>query len=120
MAISDVEAVDAVGAGGVGGIGRGAGNAMLVITDGLDWSDPVAHLNALQQKIAAYLGFIQSGQLEQSVPEAAGRKPKIGVIQQFDPPENILPILAGLGEQLATMNIEFGFGPLPDGYEQPA
>jgi|JI10StandDraft_1071094.scaffolds.fasta_scaffold104225_6 hypothetical protein len=114
MAISDVEAVDAVG------IEPETGNAMLVITDDLDWSDPVAHLNALQQKVTAYLGFIQSGQLEQSVPEAAGRKPKIGVIQQFEPPENILSVLAGLGEQLATMNIEFGFGPLPDGYEQPA
>jgi len=114
MAISDVDAVDAVG------IEPETGNAMLIISDDLDWSDPVAHINALQQKVMAYLGFIQSGQLEQSVPEAAGRKPKIGVIQRFEPPENILPILSGLGEQLAGLGVDFGFGPLPDGYEQPA
>lgn len=47
MAISDVEAVDAVG------IEPETGNAMLVITDDLDWSDP-GHLNALQQKVTAY------------------------------------------------------------------
>ena len=114
MAISDAEMVDAVG------IEPETGNAMLVITDDLDWSDPVAHINALQQKVMAYLDFIQSGQLEHSVPEAAGRKPKIGVIQQFEPPENVLPVLASLGEQMASMNVDFGFGPLPDGYEQPA
>lgn len=112
MAIDDVNTVDAVG------IEPETGHAMVVISDHLDWSDPVAHINALQQKITAYLGFIQSGQLVQSVPEAEGRKPKIGIIQQFEPPENILPILSGIGEQLAALGVEFGFGPLPDGYEQ--
>ena len=51
MAISDVDAVDAVG------VEPETGNAMLVITDDLDWSDPAAHINALQQKVMAYLGF---------------------------------------------------------------
>ncbi len=111
MAISDVDAVDAAG------IEPETGNAMLIISDDLDWSDPVAHLNVLQQKIGAYISFIQSGQLEKSVPETAGRKPKIGVFQQFEPPENILPILSGIGEQLASLGIEFGFGPLPEGYQ---
>ena len=111
MAIDDVDTIDAVG------IEPETGYAMLVISDHLDWSDPVAHINTLQQQVMAYLGFIQSGQLEQSVPEAAGRKPKIGVIQQFEPPETIQPLLSGLGEQLAAMGVAFGFGPLPEGYD---
>lgn len=114
MAIDDVESVDAAG------IEPGTGTPLLIISDHLDWSDPVAHLNVLQQKIGGYIGFIQSGQLETAVPEAAGRQPKIGIIMQYEPPENIAPILAGLGEQLAALGIDFGFGPLPDGFEQPA
>jgi hypothetical protein len=114
MAIADVNDVDAAG------LEPGTGNALLIISDDLDWSDPVAHLNTLQQKIGAYIGFIQSGQIEKAVPEAAGRTPKIGVIQQFEPPESILPILNALGEQLAGLGIEFGYGPLPEGYEQSA
>lgn len=114
MAIDDVSSVDAVG------MEPGTGLPMLVISDHLDWSDPVAHINTLQQKIGAYIGFIQSGQLEKALPEAAGLQPKIGIIQQFEPPENIAPLLHGLGQQLAGLGIGFGYGPLPDGYEQPA
>ncbi|MDP3494483.1 MAG: hypothetical protein Q8R82_15340 [Hyphomonadaceae bacterium] len=112
MAVEDATALDALG------IEPGTGHALLVIVDDLDWSDPVAHLNALQQKIGAYVMFAQSEQLEVELPEAAGRKRKIGVILQYEPPENIVPILDGLGAQLASMEIEFGYGPLPDGYEQ--
>lgn len=55
--------------------------------------------------------------MDQQLPDAAGRQPKIGVIMQFEPPESVVPVLAGLGEQLAGLNIDFGYGPLPDGYE---
>jgi hypothetical protein len=111
MAINDASAVDALG------IEPDTGHALLVIVDDLDWSDPVAHINALQQKIGAYVGFIHSGLIESQLPEAEGRTRKIGVIQQYEPPENIVPILSGLGEGLAAMGIEYGFGPLPEGYQ---
>ena len=114
MAVSDATSLDALG------IEPGTGHALLVIVDDLDWADPVAHLNALQQKITAYMMFAQSEQLDRELPEGVGRKRKIGVIMQFEPPENVVPILDGLGAQLASMEIEFGYGPLPDGYEQPA
>ncbi|MFT3725021.1 MAG: hypothetical protein QM773_15735 [Hyphomonadaceae bacterium] len=109
--ISDASSVDALG------IEPGTGYALLVIADDLDWSDPVAHINALQQKIGAYVGFIHSGQIEGQLPEAEGRKRKIGIFMQYEPPENIVPILDGLGEGLAAMNIDVGYGPLPEGYE---
>jgi hypothetical protein len=111
MTIKDADTVDAIG------VEPGTGAPMLIISDDLDWSDPVGPLNTLQQKIGAYLGFIQSGQVERQAPEAAGRTPKIGVIMRFEPPENVAPILSGLVEQLAAMNIDVGYGPLPDGYE---
>jgi hypothetical protein len=114
MAISDATSLDALG------IEPGTGHALLVIVDDLDWSDPVAHLNALQQKIAAYMMFAQSEQLDRELPEGVGRKRKIGVIMQYEPPADIIPIIDGLGAQLASMEMEFGYGPLPDGYDQPA
>ena len=111
MAIDDPTTVDALG------IEPGTGNALLIIVDDSDWSDPVAHINALQAKIGAYVGFAQSGLIESQLPEAEGRPRKIGVIQQHQPPETMIPILDGLGQGLAAMNIDFGYGPLPDGYE---
>jgi hypothetical protein len=69
------------------GIDPDSGDAMLVISDDLDWSDPVAHINALQAKIGAYLGFIQTGQFEAA--RARVRRPQaaIAIIQQFEPPD---------------------------------
>jgi len=113
MGIDNPEAVDALG------IDPDTGDALLVITDDLDWSDPVAHLNALQAKIGAYLGFIQTGQFEASLPESAGRKRRIAVIQQFEPSIQMVPILDQLGEQLEAFDVDFSYGPLPGGYETP-
>lgn len=109
MAIDDTYTVDAAG------IEPGTGQPLLIISDHLDWSDPVAHLNLLQLKLNAYIGFIKNGQLDTAIPGSTGLRAKIGVLQQFQPPENIVPLLDGLGEQLATVEIDFSYGPLPEG-----
>lgn len=114
MGIDNPEAVDALG------IDPDTGDALLVITDDLDWADPVAHLNALQAKIGAYLGFIQTGQFEAALPESEGRRRRIAVIQQFEPPIQLVPILDQLGDQLEAFDVDFSYGPLPGGYEAQA
>ncbi len=111
MSIDNPNAVDAIG------IDPDSGDALLVITDDMDWSDPVAHINAMQAKIGAYLGFINTGQFDAALPEAEGRKRCIAVIQQFEPPIQMIPILDQLGEQLEAFNVDFSYGPLPGGYE---
>lgn len=114
MAVSDPATVDAVG------LDPDTGDAMMVISDDLDWSDAMAHINALQAKIGAYIGFMNSGQLDEALPEAVGRKRRIAIFQQYEPPGPMMQILDQLGEQLAAFEIGYGYGPLPDGYEQPA
>jgi len=114
MSVSDPSSVDAVG------IDPETGHALLIISDDLDWSDPVAHINALQAKIGAYLGFLNTGQFEATLPDAAGRRRKIGIVQQFEPPPQAAEILDQLGAQLEAFDVEFGYGPLPDGYDTQA
>ena len=114
MAIDDAGTIDAVG------IDPETGHALMIISDHLDWSDVVAHVNALQHKVGAYLGFIHSGQLDETFPEGVGLPRKIGIIQQYEPTEIAHQLLQGVGQQLAAMNVEFGYGPLPDGYDANA
>lgn len=111
MAIDDAGSVDAVG------IDPETGDAMMIISDHLDWSDVVAHMNALQAKVGAYLGFMSSGQLDEALPEGAGRKRRIGVIQQFEPTDMAHQLLQGIAQQLAAFDVAFVYGPLPEGYD---
>lgn len=114
MAIDDAGSIDALG------IEPETGRALMIISDHLDWSDVVAHMNALQQKIGAYLGFMSGGQLDEALPEGVGRKRKIGIIQQYEPTEIAIQLLHGIGQQLAALDVEFGYGPLPEGYDTQA
>jgi hypothetical protein len=114
MTIDDAGTVDALG------IEPDTGHALMIISDHLDWSDTVAHMNALQHKVGAYLGFMHGGQLDAALPESVGRKRKIGVIQQFEPTPIAIQLLDGIAQQLAAMDVEFGYGPLPDGHDTQA
>jgi hypothetical protein len=49
------------------------GNAVLTISDDLTWDDKNEHLLALQNKINAYLGFIESGNIYEEYPNAKDR-----------------------------------------------
>lgn len=64
---------------------RASGEIVLTIADHLDWEDRVAHLAALDTKLASYLEFIESGQLLEHVPDAATCGVRIDVRCMFPP-----------------------------------
>ena len=84
----------------------------------MDWSDAAAHFRALQKKISNYVAFIQNGQLETTASRAKARPPRIGIVMVFEPPPPAIDILAGVGDELAKVGIDFDYGPLPEGYKR--
>jgi hypothetical protein len=61
------------------------GRVELVIADHLDWSveDEGEHLLLLQEKINAYLRFIESGEILTVIPKAVGRRPVILIYGKY-------------------------------------
>jgi len=84
----------------------------------MDWSDAAAHFRALQKQISNFVAFIQNGQLETTAPRAKARPPRIGIVMVFEPPPPAIDILAGVGDELAKVGIDFDYGPLPEGYKR--
>jgi hypothetical protein len=84
-------------------------HVLLVIADHLDWEefDEGYHLELLQDKINAYLHFIESDQLEKARPDLAGLPVIIRVDAKYPPSEeaekfyrSVGPIVAEAGSSL--------------------
>ncbi|MBB4097478.1 DUF6572 domain-containing protein [Sphingomonas kyeonggiensis] len=110
MSIVDAGTIDAIG------IDKVSGDVVLNISDHLDWCEEASHLKALEDKVNAYLGYLESGQIVEDVPEAKGRRPVIAVHQQFVPTETAKLVLERLQVALDSHGIGFTFGALPAGY----
>jgi hypothetical protein len=66
----------------------------LTISDHLDWSSVMDHLLLLQEKINAYLGFIESGDLYTQYPLAYGKQIVINVVGKYDLTEEAIEFYA--------------------------
>lgn len=62
-----------------------AGNAILTITDYLEWDEENEHLIILQEKINSYLGTIETGELFTNYPNAEGKNIIIRIIALNEP-----------------------------------
>ncbi len=80
MSLDDCSVVDAIGTDKVGGA------VVLSIVDYWDWQDERRHLAALQEKLNIYFGFVESGQIYKSYPEAVGKPLRIDIISRFPVP----------------------------------
>ncbi len=110
MSITETATIDGMG------IDKNTGEVVLTISDHLDWKDERGHLSAIEEKVNAYLGYLESGQLVEDMPEAAGRPPKIWLINKFHPSDDAEQVLENLKRVLAGNEIAFQFGELPAGY----
>ena len=62
------------------------GNVSLVITDHLSWDDnQKEHMWLLQEKINAYLRFIESGEVYEKLPAARGKEITIRIVAKCPP-----------------------------------
>jgi hypothetical protein len=61
------------------------GAVVLTISDHLAWDEEGEHLQTLQEKLNVYLSFIESGELVESCPEAAGRDVRITIVHREPP-----------------------------------
>lgn len=99
MSLEQVNTVDAVG------IENDTQHAVLTIADSWDWTDEQAHLSALQAKLNAYFGFIESGQVWESYPAAKGRKLRIDVVFRFAPTAGAIEFLAKASDVASELDV---------------
>jgi hypothetical protein len=78
MSVDDRNLIDGIG------IEKGSAIVVLTVSDHRVWGDP-EHLMALQNKLNDYFGFIESGQLLESYPDAVGRKVRIDIVCKYVP-----------------------------------
>jgi hypothetical protein len=78
MSIEQTNTVDFVS------IDETSGEALLTISDHLAWDEnESAHLELLQNKLNAYLRFIESGELAREFPQISGRNVAIDLVSKF-------------------------------------
>ena len=78
MSIDQTDAIDFVT------IDKASGDLWLTISDHLPWEeDEGNHLVLLQNKLNAYLRFIESGEVLKKIPDSKGRSVVINLVGKF-------------------------------------
>jgi hypothetical protein len=96
MTIEQLDVVD------ITAFDKASGDVWLTISDHLPWDKNEGHhLVLLQNKLNAYLSFIESGEIFRKVPNAEGRKIVITIVGKFPLSEKATRFL-----QLASGAIE--------------
>lgn len=103
MSIEKTDEIDLIG------IDNQTGEVKLAIIDDLDWIDIERHLQLLQDKINAYLSFVESEEIYQVYPDAKNRRILIQIIAQYDPPDTAAPFYNSLQEILSEIGCSFTF-----------
>jgi hypothetical protein len=79
---------------------------MLTVSDHLKWSD-AEHVFVLQEKLNAYIAFIESGQIESDYPGSVGRKRGICVMAKYEPSNDACEFFEKVRGALAEVGIDF-------------
>lgn len=111
MSIEQSTVVDGIG------VDKASGKVILTISDHLPWH--AEHYQKLEEKLASYIAFIESGQLLEQYSDAKERKLAIHVFLLHEPDEAALRFLEVAKAAVNERSIEFWFGALPtEGFVQ--
>ena len=102
MSVEDQKVIDIIHSEKEGG------GVTLTITDHLEWGDG-EHLMKLQEKINSYLAFIESGEIFEQYPGAAGKIIKLNVVCKFRPDSEGERFLNLCREAIAKAGFEFNY-----------
>lgn len=83
--------------------------AVLTISDHLELDEKNEHLHLLQEKINAYLRFIESGEIYESYPEAKGKKIIISVYAKYQPHKDGRMFISKMTQKSKEAGYEFRF-----------
>ena len=108
MSLDNIDQVDSVG------IDRKSGAAVLTIADYWDWVSEKQHLLALQEKLNAYLRFIEDGQIYGAYPQARGRKLVIDIVGKHLLPPAAAPFLAQASRAAGHIGVTIESRHIPD------
>jgi len=95
-------------------IGKITGVVNLTLVDPLDWNDEGRHLVLLQDKINAYIRFIESGEILKSYSASVGRKYSINIVAQYEPTKEGFKFLSLVRNSIESAGFGFKFELRPD------
>jgi hypothetical protein len=104
MSVIDKETIDAVAItpDGVG--------VKLLISDHLKWTDEYEHLLILQEKINAYIIFLESGQYRDMYNDIDFKYGVIEIHFMYEPTEKAKQFLQTVQNQIAELGIKIEYG----------
>jgi hypothetical protein len=82
------------------------GRIMLTIADHYSWEEP-AHLQLLENKMNAYLSFIESGQIYDDYPYAKGRDLIIQLVMKYAPSVSGVELFEEIEKTINKAGINF-------------
>ena len=83
------------------------GKVDLTISDHLEWDAENNHLLILQNKLNAYLDFVQSGQILENYPSAENNEIRISVVMKYAPKDDALTFLNHCEKFVEEQGFEF-------------
>jgi hypothetical protein len=86
---------------------HGSGPVRLYIIEDREWELTVEGVEQLEAKVTAYYNFIMSGQLNEKMPEAIGKKRIVELHCQHEPPAKAFAIFPQIQTLFAQQNIGF-------------
>ena len=102
MSIEDAQVIDIISSDPDGN------SVTLTATDHLEWGSR-EHLMLIQDKLNAYLAFIESGEIFTAYPKASGKELKLEVVCKYEPDMEGKKFFALCTEAISNAGFSFAY-----------